>query len=160
VPPTKTDWGFKGWYTDKALTQSYDFSAPVTREFTLYTKWVTPFVRVSFDSSGGSAVSAQVIAVGGRAVSPPDPTKAGYVFGGWYKNVSFTLVYDFIAPVGEVAFTLYAKWMAVYTVTFDLAGGNIVTTNLTQTVTDGGRYPCQAILQPKMAPSSVAGTRR
>lgn len=37
--PTKNGFQFEGWYTDKALTDSYDFSKPVTRSFTLYAKW-------------------------------------------------------------------------------------------------------------------------
>ena len=37
--PTKDGYVFAGWYTDKALTTKYDFSAPVTKSFTLYAKW-------------------------------------------------------------------------------------------------------------------------
>lgn len=38
--PTKDGFVFEGWYTDKELTQKYDFSAVVTKSFTLYAKWV------------------------------------------------------------------------------------------------------------------------
>jgi uncharacterized repeat protein (TIGR02543 family) len=37
--PTKAYYNFGGWYTDQALTQSYDFATPVTKNITLYAKW-------------------------------------------------------------------------------------------------------------------------
>ncbi|MBS7331962.1 MAG: S-layer homology domain-containing protein, partial [Eubacteriales bacterium] len=37
--PTKDGYTFDGWYTDKALKTAYDFSAKVTKNFTLYAKW-------------------------------------------------------------------------------------------------------------------------
>ena len=37
--PTKDGFKFEGWYTDKELTTAYDFTAKVTKSFTLYAKW-------------------------------------------------------------------------------------------------------------------------
>ena len=37
--PTKDGYTFDGWYTDKELITAYDFSAKVTKSFTLYAKW-------------------------------------------------------------------------------------------------------------------------
>jgi len=37
--PTKDGFKFDGWYTDKELTTAYDFTAKVTKSFTLYAKW-------------------------------------------------------------------------------------------------------------------------
>ncbi len=37
--PTKDGFKFDGWYTDKELTTAYDFTAKVTKNFTLYAKW-------------------------------------------------------------------------------------------------------------------------
>ena len=37
--PVKDGYTFVGWYTDKALTAEYDFTAKVTKGFTLYAKW-------------------------------------------------------------------------------------------------------------------------
>ncbi|MDR0905201.1 MAG: S-layer homology domain-containing protein [Oscillospiraceae bacterium] len=37
--PTKAGAYFAGWFTDKALTQEYDFSSKVFKGFTLYAKW-------------------------------------------------------------------------------------------------------------------------
>lgn len=37
--PTKAGYDFDGWYTDKALTEKYDFSTKVKGSFKLYAKW-------------------------------------------------------------------------------------------------------------------------
>ena len=37
--PTKAGYAFGGWYTDKALTEKYDFSTKVRSNFKLYAKW-------------------------------------------------------------------------------------------------------------------------
>ena len=37
--PTKENFDFDGWYSDKELKTKYDFSAKVTKSFTLYAKW-------------------------------------------------------------------------------------------------------------------------
>lgn len=37
--PTKDGYRFDGWYTDSELTQSFDFSTPITADMTLYAKW-------------------------------------------------------------------------------------------------------------------------
>lgn len=37
--PTKEDFGFAGWYTDKELKTEYDFTAKVTRGFTFCAAW-------------------------------------------------------------------------------------------------------------------------
>lgn len=37
--PTKDGYTFVGWYSDKELTEKYDFSEKVTKSITLYAKW-------------------------------------------------------------------------------------------------------------------------
>ncbi len=37
--PVRDGYAFEGWYTDADLTEKYDFSATVTKSFTLYAKW-------------------------------------------------------------------------------------------------------------------------
>jgi len=38
--PVKEGYEFAGWYTDKSLTKEYNFSNTVTKNFTLYAKWI------------------------------------------------------------------------------------------------------------------------
>lgn len=67
---------------------------------------------VVFISNGGSFVDAQSgISYGGKAVCPVNPTKAGYVFGGWYKDEALTEPWNFnVDDVTEYTW-LYAKWL-------------------------------------------------
>ncbi|WP_175578326.1 Ig-like domain-containing protein [Bifidobacterium jacchi] len=67
---------------------------------------------VTFDSNGGSAVTAVKVNGGDKLAKPTDPTKAGYTFGGWYTDKALSNAYDFTKAVtGNL--TLYAKWNAV-----------------------------------------------
>ncbi len=64
------------------------------------------YYTVTFDSAGGSAVTAQTIEAGQKATKPADPTKSGYDFKGWTLNGS---AYDFNTAVnGDI--TLVATW--------------------------------------------------
>ena len=71
---------------------------------------------VTFNANGGSEVAPQVVESGQTATRPePDPTKANWVFAGWYtlKDDGETLAdtaYSFDTPV-EGDITLYAWWL-------------------------------------------------
>ena len=61
---------------------------------------------VTFDSDGGSVVSAQTVESGQPATEPTDPTKAGNIFVGWFLGET---EYNFATPVtGNI--TLLAHW--------------------------------------------------
>ena len=84
-------------------------------------------LRVNFNSMGGSEVPSQVLESGVVEI-PENPTKKGYIFGGWYtsSNNGETLesVFDFDTPI-EKDLTLYAKWTPIsYTVKFDANNEN------------------------------------
>lgn len=64
---------------------------------------------VSFDTDGGSTVDSQAVTSGSTATKPADPTKDGFIFGGWYSDSELTTAYDFTTPV-TADITLYAKW--------------------------------------------------
>lgn len=83
------------------------------------------YYTVTFDSNGGSAVTAQSIEAGQKATKPADPTKDGFDFKGWTLNGS---AYDFNSAVnGNI--TLVATWEqkqvvpTTYTVSFAANGG-------------------------------------
>lgn len=50
--PTKEGFKFDGWFTDKKLTNEYDFDTRVTKSLVLYAKWVelTPELDDEFDT--------------------------------------------------------------------------------------------------------------
>ena len=89
--------------------------------------------RVTFDSNGGSEVFTQEVEEGSLAQKPEDPTRDGYIFGGWEYNDE---EYTFNESVSK-DITLKAKWtqsVVRYSVKFDSDGG---TTVYTITVNEG-----------------------
>ena len=102
--PTKTGYTFSEW--DKGLS-AYNFSTPVTSNFTLDAKWTINEYTVTFDSDGGSSVTAQTVEYGSKATEPdPAPTKSDYTFAGWTLSGE---AYDFDTPV-TADITLVATW--------------------------------------------------
>lgn len=64
---------------------------------------------VTFDSNGGTSVESQKIKEGKKAAKPASPTRATYVFAGWYKEGE-PKNYDFDAKVDE-DIKLVAQWL-------------------------------------------------
>lgn len=67
------------------------------------------YVTVTFDTDGGTAIPSQEVRSGATATQPADPTKSGYTFGGWYKEDTFTTVFDFDDAITADT-TVYAKF--------------------------------------------------
>ena len=79
---------------------------------------------VVFDSKGGSTVEAQEVVSDEKATKPDDPTRAGYIFAGWYASPDFSGdAWDFDANAVTADVTLYAKWVDGIKVTVT-AGNN------------------------------------
>ena len=94
-------------------------------------------LEVTYDSQGGSAVPNGYVKDSGQKLDPPDdPSRDGYVFGGWYKEAACTNVWDFDNDTVSSAMTLYAKWTPAYTVTFETNGGGTIAS---QTVAQGNK---------------------
>ncbi|MFJ5792569.1 InlB B-repeat-containing protein, partial [Lysinibacillus sp. NPDC093197] len=110
--PTKAGYTFGGWYTDVTLTKTYDFNNEITANTTLYGKWKPVTYTVSFEVNGGSQVPSQSVAHGQKA-SEPTPTKAGYIFGGWYTSSTLEKLFDFNSSSITRSVTIYSKWIKV-----------------------------------------------
>jgi uncharacterized repeat protein (TIGR02543 family) len=134
--PTKTGYTFAGWYTDDTFATPFEFANTViTGPTTVYAKWNINQYTVSFDANGGSAISSKQANYNSTITEPAAPTKTGYTFSGWYKDVSLTNAWNFSTDKVTSDITLYAKWMInQYTVTFDVDGGSAVPV---QTITHG-----------------------
>ena len=66
---------------------------------------------VSFAANGGSpAPQNQTVSHGGKATEPAAITKAGYDFGGWYKEVTLNNQWNFNSDTVTGNIVLYAKW--------------------------------------------------
>lgn len=66
--------------------------------------------RVSFDTDGGEVLSPVDINEGNKVLEPSNPSKNGYLFVNWYKDKSYTAIWDFDTDIVETDITLYAKF--------------------------------------------------
>ena len=103
-------------------------SSPST--YVASTDVVTGKYLVRFDTDGGTFVQSQTVKRGETAVRPEeDPTKAPYLFCGWYKS-NLSEEFDFEAPINSSE-TVKAIWMYTppsgwHLVIFDTDGGTAV----------------------------------
>lgn len=127
--PEKEGYVFAGWYTNVDLTDKYNFDLPVTADLKLYAKFEESVAvetqTVTFMKDAETLFDTSVVKKGNTVGVPAEPTNDGYSFAGWYTDVKCTTAYDFNLPV-NTDITLYAKWLAKYTVSFDTDGGSTV----------------------------------
>ncbi len=96
------------------------------------------YYTVTFDSMGGSGVDSQTINRGYKVTEPTAPTRDGYTFKGWYKDISGTFAWEFDEDVVTGNVVLYAKWEKVgstapekYSIAFNMLGHGEAPTGLT-----------------------------
>ena len=64
--------------------------------------------------------TTQRASVGKKAMAPDTPERAGYTFGGWYKESDCTTPWDFSSDTVVDTTELYAKWTAKTASTFEV----------------------------------------
>jgi uncharacterized repeat protein (TIGR02543 family) len=113
---TKTDHAFGGWYREAAFATLWNFTTDtVTANITLYARWIpsasTHTYTVSFEANGGTpAPAAQIVAGGGKVMTPAAMTKPGYTFIAWYREAGLINQWNFATDTVTEDMTLYAKW--------------------------------------------------
>ena len=116
---TYTGHTFKGWYDNENLTGS-----PVTaiggaetgnKEY--WAKWEINQYTITFDTNGGSEIAPITQDYGTKITAPDNPTRKGYTFKGWDKEIPKTM------PAENI--TVKAQWeINQYTIAFDTNGGS------------------------------------
>ena len=116
---TYTGHTFKGWYDNENLTGS-----PVTaiggaetgnKEY--WAKWEINQYTITFDTNGGSEIAPITQDYGTEITAPDNPTRKGYTFMGWDKEIPETM------PAENI--TVKAQWeINQYTIAFDTNGGS------------------------------------
>ncbi len=105
---------FAGWATSSTgpvvYTNGANYTMTTAANITLYAKWNIVSYAVTFNSNGGSVVSQITANYDTTITTPADPTKAGYTFGGWYKESILTNAWNFTTDKVTAATTLFAKW--------------------------------------------------
>ena len=119
---TRTGYTFKGWYYNENLTGS-----PVTAISNIETgnkeywaKWEINQYTITVKPENGKADITITQDYGTAIAAPADPTREGYTFTGWDRDIPATM------PAENM--TVTAKWKVnQYTITFDTNGGSEIT---------------------------------
>mgnify|MGYP002600967558 FL=1 len=116
APAATPGYTFGGW--NKADGTAWDYASDkVTDNITLYAKWAANTYTITFDTAGGSEIAPITQDYGTAITVPADPTREGYTFIGWDKEIPTTM------PAENM--TVTAQWeINQYTITFDTAGGS------------------------------------
>ena len=104
--PKREGYTFLGWYLEESFINKVTFPFEVTKDLTLYAKWLENTYNVHFELNGGAGVSDLKT---NKIEKEPLPTRHGYTFLGWYLEESFINKVTFPFEVTK-DLTLYAKW--------------------------------------------------
>jgi uncharacterized repeat protein (TIGR02543 family) len=116
APTATPGYTFDGW--NKADGTAWDYASDkVTDNITLYAKWAANTYTITFDTAGGSEIAPITQDYGTVITAPEAPTREGYTFIGWDKEIPTTM------PAENM--TVTAQWeINQYKITFDTAGGS------------------------------------
>jgi uncharacterized repeat protein (TIGR02543 family) len=112
--PTRSGYLFAGWWTgDNGAGTKIADATIVTNavSHTLHAKWTAATYSITFDSQGGSSVTARTANYNSTISAPTSPSRSGYIFAGWYTSPSFTMLWDFATSTVTENRTLYACWL-------------------------------------------------
>ena len=108
--PTRKGYTFKGW--DKEIPETMP-----AENITVTAQWEINRYTITFDTAGGSEIAPITQDYGTNITAPANPTRKGYTFKGWDKEIPETM------PAENI--TVKAQWeINRYTITFDTAGGS------------------------------------
>ena len=108
--PTRKGYTFKGW--DREIPKTMP-----AENMTVKAQWEINQYTIAFDTNGGSEIAPITQNYGTAITAPADPTRKGYTFKGWDKEIPETMPADNI--------TVKAQWeINQYTIAFDTNGGS------------------------------------
>ena len=108
--PTRKGYTFKGW--DKEIPETMS-----AENITVKAQWEINQYTIAFDTNGGSEIAPITQDYGTEITAPDNPTRKGYTFKGWDKEIPETM------PAENI--TVKAQWeINQYTITFDTNGGS------------------------------------
>jgi uncharacterized repeat protein (TIGR02543 family) len=116
--PLRNGFTFLGWFFDNntfqiPLTLTSFIEKPISKNITVFASWSALTFTITFESNGGSFVSPIILNTNQNISFPPNPTKPGNSFGGWYiDNQLETKFTSGRMPPNDL--TLYARWLNPY----------------------------------------------
>ena len=125
--PTRTGYGFLGWYNGETLIESGIWN--IDSDVTLTAKWLANSNTIILNANGGTVSSAYITATYDQAYTLPTPTRTGYTFDGWFSGTT-QYVNGTWNELNDV--TLVAKWTPnTYNVTYSDTTENHADVNVT-----------------------------
>ena len=90
---TRTGYTQTGWATVDGGEKIYGLDAVYTQNeaLTLYPVWNANKYTITFDTAGGSEIASITQDYGTRITAPANPTREGYTFLGWDKEIPETM---------------------------------------------------------------------
>lgn len=108
--PTREGYTFTGWDREIPTTMPAE-------NMTITAKWKVNQYTITFDTNGGSEITPITQDYGTAITAPANPTREGYTFIGWDKEIPTTM------PAENM--TVTAQWeINQYKITFDTNGGS------------------------------------
>ena len=108
--PTRKGYTFKEW--DKEIPETMP-----AENMTITAQWEINQYTITFDTNGGSKIAPIIQDYGTEITAPDKPTRKGYTFRGWDKEIPETM------PAENI--TVKAQWkINQYTIAFDTNGGS------------------------------------
>ncbi len=123
--PTKTNYSFGGWYSDAGLTTLVSGNQTPGSSFSLYAKWTQSSYTLSYNLNYGATAASTESVVIGTSTTLPSPTRANFVFDGWYSaSTGGTKIGNSGASyTPSQTRTLYARW--IQSSLYGIAPGNL-----------------------------------
>ena len=97
--PTKEGYTFIGWYKGE---EKWNFADAVATDLTLTAKWQVNQYTITFKPENGGQDIVIKQDYGTAITAPANPTKTGYTFAGWDREIPTTM------PAGDM--TITARW--------------------------------------------------
>ncbi len=123
--PSRTGYGFDGWYTAKTGGTQVSASTKMgAGNKTIYAHWTINNSTLTANCNGGTAPSTLPTGWKANGTSPyislnydvaygtlPEPTRQGYIFAGWFTAASGGNEVNSTTKMGPTNTTIYAHWV-------------------------------------------------
>ena len=130
---SRSDYDFRGWYTDTAFTNRFNFDDMPDEDTTIYAKFLQEH-SIFFVTNVTAYTIDPIIGFEGDAIEAPDIDKNNMMvtdkyFDGWYSDSAFAGdPYSFV-EMPDSDLTLYAKWTTNPVITlYDVDGTTVLAT--------------------------------
>ena len=131
--PERSGYTFIGWYTNSSLADLWDFeNNTISSAITLYAGWKADVQEHNINFVLNYSGAENVIRSTENGLVTYIPTRAGYVFNGWWysdgqtdEGFILSRKFDTTEIVAEDGLTLYAEWVEEATVSSQLVAPSV-----------------------------------